>query len=101
LHCRRREVQVRAKGRSQRHQHLAEKEHNRLNDLYCSDSEDVSKNKKECFASCFAEAVPEYRRLDVCILVQELHALLKAPQTALHDADEVLCKLIVRFLGLQ
>lgn len=55
------------------------------------DPHDVARDEEESLLSRGAEAVPENGRLYVGVFVEEFHALLEAPEAALHAAQDRLC----------
>lgn len=57
-------------------------------------SHDVAGDEKESLLGGGAEAVAENRGLYVGVLVEKLHALLEAPQAALHAAQNGLVYLL-------
>ena len=79
---------VEQEGRHERDHHFSQDQDDLGYYSYCGDSHDVARDQEERFFGGSAEAVPEYGGLDVGVFVEELHALLQAPEAALHAAQD-------------
>mmetsp|Transcript_5526 Transcript_5526/g.8746 ORF Transcript_5526/g.8746 Transcript_5526/m.8746 type:complete len:466 (+) Transcript_5526:272-1669(+) len=95
-----RERQVGQEGGGHGDQDAPDQQHKVAHQADGGDAQDVARDQEEGRLGGRAEALAEDGRLDVRVLVQELHALLEAPQAALQHAEQRVRELVVGRLGL-